>query len=288
MELIFWLGGLILLLWVYFKIINIGVIEEKYDNLDEYNKPLPKPPSKSQIPENLYILKIDGKTTNPILLTDIPKFLVDADNTYVWDNEKLIWKHILLFDEIVNFCKIVAHYPLKWSTRNLDVDTFRNGDIIQEARTMKEWVAAGKNKTPAWCYYENDLDNGFRYGKLYNYFAVNDERGLAPKGYHIPKDSEWEDLENLLGKEAGTKLKSKNGWKDSGNGTDLIGFNALPGGLRYFDGSFLDIRKIAFFWSATEEDTSRVWYRGLNINFGGVYRNSNDKSVGASVRCIRD
>jgi uncharacterized protein (TIGR02145 family) len=175
-----------------------------------------------------------------------------------------------------------------WTTKNLDVDTFRSGDIIQEVRTMKEWVEAGKNKTPACCYYDNDLDNGFMYGKLYNYYAVNDPRGLAPVGWHIPTDEEWSELENLLGEEAGKKLKSKNGWKNSGNCTDLVGFKALPGGFRYSDGSYLDIRNIAFFWSATEKDTSLAWYRGLNVNFGGVYRNSNDKSFGASVRCIRD
>jgi hypothetical protein len=62
--------------------------------------------SKSQVPENLYVLKIGGKTIGPILLTDIPKHLVDIQNTFVWDNEKLIWKHIFVVDEIVKFCQI--------------------------------------------------------------------------------------------------------------------------------------------------------------------------------------
>jgi hypothetical protein len=224
MEVILWVGGILLLLWVLFQINKIGIIEEKLDKLekldnlqllekldklDDIIELLPKP-TKSQIPENLYILKIDGITTDSILLTDIPKFLVDAKNTYVWDNEKLIWKHILLFDEIVSFCQIGAYDPSNWTTKNLDVDTFRNGDIIPEAKTDEEWELAIHIKKPAWCYYENDPENGKKYGRLYNKFAVMDPRGLAPDGYHIPNDSEWTALDNLLGKESGKKLISKN------------------------------------------------------------------------------
>jgi uncharacterized protein (TIGR02145 family) len=306
MEVILWVGGILLLLWVLFQINKIGIIEEKIgvifaklDNLekldkldflklpDDINELLPKP-TKSQIPENLYILKIDGKTTNPILLTDIPKFLVDADNTYVWDNEKLIWKHILLFDEIASFCQIGAYDPSNWTTKNLDLDKFRNGDIIPEAKTDEEWTLAGDMGTPAWCHYDNDLDNGLKYGKLYNYHAVNDPRGLAPVGYHIPNDREWSELENLLGEEAGKKLKSKNGWKNSGNCTDLVGFKALPGGFRSHGGSFYGIRDTASFWSATELDSTDAWLRYLSANFGSVYRSTSDKPGGASVRCLRD
>jgi uncharacterized protein (TIGR02145 family) len=347
MEVILWVGGILLLLWILFQINKIGIIEEKIgvivakldklekldnldfseklddiiellpkstksqinkigiieekigiigakldnmdfsDKLDDIIELLPKP-TKSQIPENLYILKIDGITTDSILLTDIPKFLVDTKNTYVWDNEKLIWKHILLFDEIVSFCQIVTQYPLNWNSINLDVDKFRNGEVIPEAKTDEAWELAGKNGTPVWCYYNNDLDNGFMYGKLYNYHAVNDPRGLAPVGWHIPTDEEWTELENLLGKEAGKKLKSKNGWKNSGNCTDLVGFKALPGGFRYLNGSFYGIRDTASFWSATELDSTDAWTRFLNYDSGDVDRDISNKSLGASVRCLRD
>jgi uncharacterized protein (TIGR02145 family) len=73
-----------------------------------------------------------------------------------------------------------------WMTKNLDVSKFRNGDPIPEAKTDEEWVKAGENKQPAWCYYENNPANGAKYGKLYNWYAVSDARGLAPVGYHIP------------------------------------------------------------------------------------------------------
>lgn len=95
-----------------------------------------------------------------------------------------------------------------WMTKNLDVANFRNGDPIPEAKTDAEWKAAGENEQPAWCYYDNDTANGTKYGKLYNWYAVNDPRGLAPTGYHIPTDAEWTKLSDYLGNDAGTKMKS--------------------------------------------------------------------------------
>ena len=81
-----------------------------------------------------------------------------------------------------------------WSTENLKVSKFRNGDSIAEAKTAEQWVKAGEAQKPAWCYYDNDPINGKRYGKLYNWYAVSDPRELAPVGWHIPSDVEWEDL----------------------------------------------------------------------------------------------
>jgi uncharacterized protein (TIGR02145 family) len=101
-----------------------------------------------------------------------------------------------------------------WMKENLNVSSFRNGDPIPEAKTAKEWQAAGEAKQPVWCYYDNDPKNGVKYGKLYNWYAVNDSRGLAPSGYHVPTDLEWTVLADFLGGEsvAGGKLKSANGW----------------------------------------------------------------------------
>ena len=96
-----------------------------------------------------------------------------------------------------------------WTTKNLDVATFRNGDAIPQAKTNEEWKAAGKNKQAAWCYYRNDPKNGAKYGKLYNWYAVVDTRGLAPAGWHVPTDEEWTVLSTFLGGEdvAGKKMK---------------------------------------------------------------------------------
>ena len=95
-----------------------------------------------------------------------------------------------------------------WMTKNLDVSTFRNGDTIPEIKNGFEWERAGIEGRPAWCYYENDPKNGTIYGKLYNWYAVNDARGLAPSGYHVPTDAECTILGDFLGKDAGTKMKS--------------------------------------------------------------------------------
>jgi uncharacterized protein (TIGR02145 family) len=101
-----------------------------------------------------------------------------------------------------------------WTSTNLDVSTFRNGDPIPQAKTDEEWKKAEENGEPAWCYNDNDPSNGTKYGKLYNWHAVNDPRGLAPNGYHIPTDAEWTILTDYLGGEdnAGTKMKSTSGW----------------------------------------------------------------------------
>lgn len=101
-----------------------------------------------------------------------------------------------------------------WMTKNLNVVKFRNGDPIPQAKTEEEWFLASKKRQPAWCFYNNDSTNDAVYGKLYNWFAVNDSRGLAPKGFHIPSEKEWDTLiQNSGGYSlAGGELKSTNGW----------------------------------------------------------------------------
>ena len=208
-----------------------------------------------------------------------------------------------------------------WAIKNLDLDAFRNGDTIPQAKTNKEWIAAGKNKQPAWCYRDNDPKNGTKYGKLYNWYAVNDARGLAPMGWHVPTDQEWTVLSTFLGGEdiAGEKMKSSSGWNDYGckkcnggsaefkkicsackgtqsnssepfscNGTNSSGFTGLPGGARNYDGSFDVVDNSGFWWSASESNETLAWYRALpNLN-SNLYRNTVINNFGFSVRCVRD
>ena len=181
-----------------------------------------------------------------------------------------------------------------WTSKNLDVSTFRNGEAIPEAKSEKEWVKAGESKQPAWCYYDNDVQNGKKYGKLYNWYAVIDSRGLAPKGYHIPSDAEWTILTDFLGgmDQAADKMKSKTGWqnngKKSGNGTNSSGFNGFPVGNRYGMGQFFNVGNYCLWWSSTEHDAGNAWYRNLHSNSGVVNRSVNDWEVGLSVRCLRE
>ena len=178
-----------------------------------------------------------------------------------------------------------------WTTKNLEVTIYRNGDAIPQVQDKVKW---SNLTTGAWCYYENKTANGSNFGKLYNWYAVNDPRGLAPKGFHIPTDKEWTTLTNNLGgiSEAGTKMKSTSGWQNSGNGTNTIGFEGLPGGCRYDDGNFGGIGAGGLWWSSSEDNTDtntdKAWYRPLNFRHGKVFRNNPNKRHGFSVRCLRD
>jgi len=184
-----------------------------------------------------------------------------------------------------------------WKSKNLNVDRFRNGDPIPQAKTAEEWERAGKNRQPAWCYYDNNPANAEKYGKLYNWYAVSDPRGLAPRGWHIPSDEEWATLIDYLGGDevAGGKMKSKEDWNGNGNGANVSGFTALPAGIRYniydYDGSyFSNIGRTAGWWSSSSGGIGVAWMRQLNSysnNVDNVAWENNNKSNGYSVRCIK-
>ena len=162
-------------------------------------------------------------------------------------------------------------------SKDLDVNRFRNGDLIPHMEFDEEWIVAEKKGQPAWCYYDNN------------------PRGLAPEGWHIPTDKEWTILKKFLDiSTGGWKLKSVKGWnkwKDeygkfqNGNGDNSSGFNALPGGFRDDDGTGIDV---AIFWSATEIKTSKAWTLSLTNDTGFLDKTWAFKQVGLSVRCIKN
>jgi uncharacterized protein (TIGR02145 family) len=192
-----------------------------------------------------------------------------------------------------NKYKIVKIGKQEWMAENLNVTHFINGDEIPQAKTNEEWIKAAEEGKPAWCYYDNNPANGKKYGKLYNWFAVNDPRGLAPKGWHIPTDPEWTALTDYLGGEekSGAKMRSKQGWSDGGNGTNSSSFSGLPGGNRYYDGTFKHVGESGDWWSSTEHEMYYVWYfflrsyRPIDVNRFDYYTS---KFYGLSVRCLRD
>ena len=179
-----------------------------------------------------------------------------------------------------------------WAIKNLNVSTFRDGDPIPEAKTTDEWGKANNNKEPVWCYYDNAPKNGKKYGKLYNWYAVIDSRGLAPKGWHIPNNAEWTTLTDFLGGEfvsgTGTKMKSASGWEKNGNGSNESGFLGLPGGLRNYNGPFNDIDCTGNWWSSSEYSSISAWSLSLYYFNSDVKRGSDYKEYGLSVRCLRD
>jgi uncharacterized protein (TIGR02145 family) len=177
-----------------------------------------------------------------------------------------------------------------WTSKNLDVSKFKNGEEIPEAETKDQWKAFSDANEAAWCYYENKGENGTTYGKLYNWYAVNDPRGLAPAGYHIPSDEEWTTLTNYLGGEtiAGAKMKSNTGWENDGNGTNSSAFAGLPGGFRDVNGGFYGIGAYGTWWSSSEPNANSAWFRYLSGYNGDVSSYDYDKQNGFSVRCLRD
>ena len=174
-----------------------------------------------------------------------------------------------------------------WTSQNLDVATYRNGDVVPQVQDQNVWASL---ETGAWCYYDNDASNGTKYGKLYNWYAVNDPRGLAPKGFHIPSDAEWTILTDYLGGRAaaGTKMKSSTGWDSNGNDINSSGFAGFPGGCRSSIGTFYSIFRNGDWWSATENNSDYAWYCYLYYDNGFVSRSYYSKQNAFSVRCLGD
>ena len=173
-----------------------------------------------------------------------------------------------------------------WMAENLAY----TGNDIQHITDNNEW----KNNSDydGWCYYKNNETYGKTYGVLYQWEAA---KTACPSGWHLPSDAEWTTLINYLGgeKEAGEKLKSSTGWdlyRGKNYGNNMSGFNALPAGsyITFGGGSFLSMGKATSFWSSTPDGSDNAWERFLFYNYGGVDRDSRNRSIGYSVRCLRD
>lgn len=175
-----------------------------------------------------------------------------------------------------------------WMIENLEVTNFRNGEIIPEAENAEEWIKAGKNKQPAWCYYESDKQNGAKYGKMYNYYALIDPRGLAPEGWRIPNASDWKKLETKLGKNPGEKMKSTKEWDEEGNGTNESEFNGQPGGYRDNNGKFYFKGQNGYWWILNGTKAKTVSCCNLNFKYDFLIRVNAVKANGFYVRCIKE
>ena len=176
-----------------------------------------------------------------------------------------------------------------WMSENLKTSRYRNGGLIPNVMDNTAW---SNSTTGAWSYYFNAEANNAIYGKLYNWYTTLGDT-LCPTGWGVPTDAEWTTLTTYLGGEsvAGGKMKTIGTayWESPNTGAiNSSGFSALPGGYRYNNGSFLSIRGNAFFWSATGSVNNDAWFRYLSYDLGDVYRNDFNKSLGVSVRCLRD
>jgi len=177
-----------------------------------------------------------------------------------------------------------------WMAENLKVTHYRNGDNIPNITDNTAWSTL---TTGAYCYYDNNTNNAVIYGALYNWYVVDDSRGIAPTGWHVPNDTEWQTFIEFLGGDtiAGGKLKEIGieHWQSPNTGaTDEFGFSAPPGGYRAYNGPFSSIYINADFWTSTEYNGSWAFQRYMEYNTSKVVRNEGYKSFGFSVRCVKD
>ena len=203
--------------------------------------------------------------------------------------------------------KVIQIGTQMWTTENLSVSKYRNGDDIPQVQDAFDWEDL---TTGAWCYFNNDPKEGVIYGKLYNWYAVNDTRGLAPEGYHIPSNEEWTTLINYLGgrESAGGKMKMEGTTHWHGpnkDATNESGFRGLPGGFRADDDDiyhFLNRDLNGCWWSSSEKDWSSLEedmsyidylkslasYISLQSSNGIADKEFITKTNGYYVRCLKD
>lgn len=177
-----------------------------------------------------------------------------------------------------------------WMTKNLDLATYRNGDLIPHVTDADQWQNL---TTGAWTYVNGDPATNGNYGKVYNWYAVNDPRGLAPTGWHVPSKTEYSTLTNCLGSEyiAGGKLKTSgtSDWMAPNTGaSNSSGFTALPGGKRSGPGTYNGFGTQGVFWTATAQSATNAWTLLLIYSSAGISFTSSQNKEGAMVRCVRD
>ncbi len=188
-----------------------------------------------------------------------------------------------------------------WMAENLKTTHYRNGNTIPNISDSLKW---NDLKTGAYCNYNNDTTFSNVFGKLYNWYAVNDNHKLCPSGWHLPSDAEWTTLEIVLG--MSQTDADKTGWRGTNEGgklketgtthwnsanagaTNSSGFSALPGGFRNDYGTFYSVGDYGYWWSASEYAAGNAWSTHLHGYDSNVRRDYLNKEYGFSVRCVKD
>jgi len=225
-------------------------------------------------------------------------------NTSDYSNEVSVTIDGPVTDIDGNVYEVVTIGSQVWMAENLKVTHYRDGTAISHLASDGDWTTTSSG---AYCFYDNNSSNGDTYGALYNWYAVSDSRNIAPEGWHVPSDDEWKELEMALG--MSQSEADVNGWRGTNEGSKLAGnaalwidgalendpefgtsgFTALPGGWRvYYLGSYNNMGDYAYFWSATENNSTTAWYRTLHWSTLDVLRYLDYKRDGFSIRCLRD
>lgn len=177
-----------------------------------------------------------------------------------------------------------------WFADNLRTTVYSNGDGIPQVLGNWDWDALNYG---ARCVYGNNSSNVPLYGRMYNWFAVDDARGLCPSDWHVPTDAEWSELEDYIASEGfsgveATALKSTTGWSGGGNGTDVFGFEAPPGGNRTCSGGLFGGAGSHGRWWTSTPNGSNAWARTMYNSLPDIWRVDYCPESGWSVRCLRD
>lgn len=185
---------------------------------------------------------------------------------------------------------IVLGNSQEWMSENLRTTTCADGTPIPNVENKNDWKT---QSTPAWANYQNDIDYNEPYGKLYNWYAVN-QCDVCPNGWRVPSKEDWNDLQNYLGSDAGGKMKDKGTefWKPYNNGaTNESKFSSIPGGLRHSDGAFnIKFHTYAYYWSTTEDPQSNLGALGVFNSYISIGLNGSGffKMNGLNIRCIKN
>ena len=287
-------------------LINEGVTKNKEAALKDYIKSIELDPKCSDSYYRISILKFESNDFVGAQQAIKKAVGIKENPIYLEMAEKIKIKLIKLgIPSEVNIGNQI------WTASNLNVEKFRNGDPILQAKTEKEWFKAQENHQPAWCYYDNDPSNEVRVGKLYNWYAVKDSRGLAPEGWHIPSQQEWVQLMKYLGGDGGsqkmeiqykegTKVEDvkyiQPGGKEGTAGYNIFscGFSPEKGGGRDIYGIFSDGHfrgGVGKWWSSSASNQDNK-FKAFSITIDeywktmeGYYKECGE---GYSVRCIKN
>jgi uncharacterized protein (TIGR02145 family) len=227
-------------------------------------------------------------------ILDINSIIFDNNSTMLlFLADTTVIHNISSIDSIIfipNTCSEITIGTQVWSCKNLDVDHYSNGDTIPQVNDPNDWYSLTSG---AWCYYNNSDSLGAIYGKLYNWYAVNDPRGLAPAGWRIPSDTDWSILTIYLGYNhiAGGNLKETGTvhWQSPNFGaTNEVGFTALPGGARGARGTCIDLGITGYWWTSSDYYQTHKWGRYISNDTTIIYKHDYGILVGLSVRCVKN
>jgi uncharacterized protein (TIGR02145 family) len=237
---------------------------------------------------------------NPLILMGLVLILISSckkDNNNPTQSGGIIYNSSLTYGTVTdvdgNVYKTITIGTQTWMAENLKVTHYRNGDTISKINNSTQWYQVA---TGAYCDYNNNTSKAATYGKLYNWLSIIDTRNVCPTGWHVPSDVEWTILFNYLGGDtvAAFKMMEKGTthWAYLNPGaTNLSGFTALPGGMRYFDGGFIDLGLSGYWWSSTPAgdyynlDADYIY---LGVDYNVASYGSGSKNNGISIRCVKD